>query len=346
MAKIYLLIFNVCFVLFVKIFVSSVINFFTIEDTKKKTTHRTQRKIMNKKLSIFWSKGFIIGLLILLLNDHILKAEFHNWITGKLSDAAGLFIFPLFFAAFFAKYKKHIYWIITIGFIWWKSPLSNEFIELLNLYRVLDYTDLLALLILPLSYHYFAHYKKPTFKLYPLPILLISTFAFISSQPHTKSMQLNTSYKFPYGKEELVRRLNLVIESDGELPISTYIENINDTIFNYNNDTLCYYASSFSKINGQMIADKWDTIYPYKDVIVYSLKSTKYFNISENKRCGSVIVKVKITGNNQKSKLTLIKVNTIDCSCLFKGHHIGTDINKLQTVFGEELNREFIPYHE
>jgi len=36
---------------------------------------------------------------LLALNDHVLKAAFHNWITGKLSDAAGCFFLPLYLSA-------------------------------------------------------------------------------------------------------------------------------------------------------------------------------------------------------------------------------------------------------
>ena len=42
------------------------------------------------------SPGFVVGLSLLLLNDLFLKARFHNPLTGKLSDFAGLFVFPLF----------------------------------------------------------------------------------------------------------------------------------------------------------------------------------------------------------------------------------------------------------
>lgn len=36
---------------------------------------------------------------LLLLNDHVLKAAFPSWWTGKLSDLAGLAFFPLFLQA-------------------------------------------------------------------------------------------------------------------------------------------------------------------------------------------------------------------------------------------------------
>ncbi len=39
----------------------------------------------------------MVGLLV--LNDHVLKARFHNALTGKLSDFAGCFFLPLFLSA-------------------------------------------------------------------------------------------------------------------------------------------------------------------------------------------------------------------------------------------------------
>ena len=36
---------------------------------------------------------------LLLVNDHVLKAAYHSWVTGKLSDFAGLFFFPFLLIA-------------------------------------------------------------------------------------------------------------------------------------------------------------------------------------------------------------------------------------------------------
>lgn len=65
--------------------------------------------LMKQHQSPLLSVGFIAGLLLLLLNDFYLKANFGNAFTGKLSDVAGLFIFPLFWAVFFPAHKKVIY---------------------------------------------------------------------------------------------------------------------------------------------------------------------------------------------------------------------------------------------
>jgi hypothetical protein len=38
---------------------------------------------------------FVVSLAALLFNDHWLKVHHPSWLTGKLSDAAGLVVFPL-----------------------------------------------------------------------------------------------------------------------------------------------------------------------------------------------------------------------------------------------------------
>ena len=61
---------------------------------------------------------FIISVLILITNDFYLKAAFHNDLTGKLSDFAGLFAFPFLFSALLYKNKNKIITIDwRIGFI-------------------------------------------------------------------------------------------------------------------------------------------------------------------------------------------------------------------------------------
>ncbi len=51
---------------------------------------------------------FLLSVLLLLLNDWLLKPLFHNDLTGKLSDLAGLFAFPFFLSAFFPAHKRTI----------------------------------------------------------------------------------------------------------------------------------------------------------------------------------------------------------------------------------------------
>lgn len=41
----------------------------------------------------------LASIALLLVNDHYLKSEYPSWFTGKLSDVAGLVVFPLVLAA-------------------------------------------------------------------------------------------------------------------------------------------------------------------------------------------------------------------------------------------------------
>lgn len=138
---------------------------------------------------IFTSVYFISGLLLLLVNDFYLKETFHNQLTGKLSDIAGLFIFPIFFSHIF-RAKKAVYVLTIVLFVIWKSDLATPIIiywNNLNLYqieRTIDMTDLYALLVIPISYKFkgrltFRDYVS--FKYLRLLIMLLACFSFIAT---------------------------------------------------------------------------------------------------------------------------------------------------------------------
>src|SRR3954462_10594003 len=99
---------------------------------------------------------FIIGLLLLTLNDHWLKMRYPGVLTGKLSDFAGMLIFPLFLAFLFPRQSgRPGHWVMPLltglWFIFWKSPASTPLIDWYNTWtpiaitRIVDYSDLLAL---------------------------------------------------------------------------------------------------------------------------------------------------------------------------------------------------------
>jgi hypothetical protein len=93
---------------------------------------------------------FITSLLVLICNDCFWKYQYHNALTGKLSDVAGLMLLPIFLHQFFDNRKLSILFSVLF-FTWWKSVLSQPVIDLFNdslhipLYRTIDYTDLFAL---------------------------------------------------------------------------------------------------------------------------------------------------------------------------------------------------------
>lgn len=114
------------------------------------------------KASLLLHPVFIVSLTVLLLNDFYWKYAYGNWLTGKLSDVAGLVVFPIFLFEVFRKVSKTFLLIFTILFFtWWKSPLSQPLINIfysfdIQLHRTIDYTDLFAMAVLP-----FVYFLKP-----------------------------------------------------------------------------------------------------------------------------------------------------------------------------------------
>lgn len=101
---------------------------------------------------------FLLCLFLLLLNDFYLKPVFANVLTGKLSDFAGLIVFPVFIAGLFPASGKWAALVTGILFLVWKTPFVGPVIDWLNgfmpfaIHRVIDYSDYWALLILPVAH--------------------------------------------------------------------------------------------------------------------------------------------------------------------------------------------------
>ena len=62
----------------------------------------------------------VLGLLLLLANDHYLKAAHPGWLTGKLSDAAGLVLAPPLLALVVRRPAAAL-WSVGVGFSLVKS---------------------------------------------------------------------------------------------------------------------------------------------------------------------------------------------------------------------------------
>ncbi|MBQ4819065.1 hypothetical protein [Aquimarina sp. MMG016] len=141
---------------------------------------------------------FITGLVILFINDHFLKHYFSNWVTGKLSDFIGILILPFLLTFIFPKFLRWNIIFTGVFFIFWKSPYSQELINFYNTFaiikisRVIDYTDLIALLTLPLSYsilYKLDHLPRIQLKqviINPVFILIPSIFILMATSPPLK----------------------------------------------------------------------------------------------------------------------------------------------------------------
>ncbi|MEA2205146.1 MAG: hypothetical protein QOE77_1922 [Blastocatellia bacterium] len=168
----------------------------------------------DKNVEILASPGFLVSLFVLLLNDFILKEQFHSVLTGKLSDFAGLFVFPLFWAAFLPRRKSLIYLLTAFLFIFWKSAYSQPLIEVwdnlpfFSIARTVDYSDFAALVVLPFSY---AYGRRPFYFRMQYPALcsiaIVSLFAFTATQFSQKVPYAN-EYQFQTSKKELMVRMS------------------------------------------------------------------------------------------------------------------------------------------
>ncbi len=179
-----------------------------------------------KRTDLILNPFFLVGLFLLIINDLYLKSEFGNFLTGKISDFAGLLIFPMFIAALVPGLRKSIAIIIGISFIIWKLPIVSPLIDLINnvmpftIKRVVDYSDYIALLILPLSHFLInaddlrINIKLNKFQsITRLTIGLVSVFAFCSTSiPRTEmpkgTVYIGKSYNIKMSKDSILNSLD------------------------------------------------------------------------------------------------------------------------------------------
>jgi hypothetical protein len=236
---------------------------------------------------------FIGSVLILVLNDWFLKQTFSNTLTGKLSDFAGLFALPFFLGALFPKNAVKMYIVTAMLFIAWKSAFIQPFIDFANgiglpIHRTVDYTDLIALIILPFSFYLFnksrSYFLKPVF----LNIIMVfSALAFMATEmppgAYRKFESIDKTYTFNFSKRELITRVNAL-----------QVEYVHD-FDRYGNGKVDF----DSKGQYFYYRNKKDTVailLDYEKVNdTDTIKLTRYANVS-------------ISGNNESSALKLLSL--------------------------------------
>lgn len=138
---------------------------------------------MTKKLARLGHPIFLVSLLILIFNDWIFKGVFHNYLTGKLSDFSGLFAFSFLIGTFFIERSKMIHLGVGLFFIFWKSSFSQVFIDFFGFYRVVDFSDNMALVSVLFSYKLLKK-ESVSVMLHPFVlrfVFLLSCFSFIAT---------------------------------------------------------------------------------------------------------------------------------------------------------------------
>lgn len=173
-------------------------------------------ELSRRRLDALVSPGFLVGLSLLLLNDIALKSLFAGWLTGKLSDFAGLFVFPLFWAALLPRFRRAVYILTALSFVFWKSSYSQPLIDawnalaLLPLGRTVDATDLLATAVLPLSFIYGEQRRRrreSRSRPARYALAALSLFAFTATSYRTEIPYTDQKYDFQETPVELTRKV-------------------------------------------------------------------------------------------------------------------------------------------
>lgn len=133
------------------------------------------------------SPVYLIAVAALLLNDFFLKQYWPGFISGKLSDFAGLFAVAVCFLVF--TRKTYSLFALAFCFAFWKSSYSDGVIQIWNsasgfaIGRTADATDLAALAVLPfaLSFYRRANRRTNDRNWYYAAVCFVSLFAFTAT---------------------------------------------------------------------------------------------------------------------------------------------------------------------
>jgi len=247
-----------------------------------------------KAIQKLGNPAFWLSVIVLVINDWYLKHTFSNSITGKLSDFAGLFAFPFFFAALFPKHKHKIFYATLLLFVVWKSPLVQPLINRLNhlgigLHRTVDYTDYVALLILPVSLLVFENSRFYSIKPVFLNLLILfSTLAFVATSrvPGTDKTytNINSVYHFNFSKRELIERFNML-----QLEYVRDFNNYGNSKLDFDSNTKTFYFQ-----------EKKDTI-----AIILDYEKVKD---ADTIKLRTYFAQINLSGNNTSSDLKLISL--------------------------------------
>lgn len=303
---------------------------------------------------------FILSLLLLVINDFILKQHFQNFITGKLSDFAGLFAFTLFFIAMFPGREKLITILVVVFFLFWKTSLSQPFIERwndLNFYpidRIVDYTDFFALPMTWLAYKFSLKERRTLGARYlTIPVAIFALFSFCATS-YSHNYEINKSFELPMSKKDVIEKINQITSSCSDYkPLSTDVRFADSSWVDFSMDTVYYSVTG----NTHYIDTMWnydrsgnkagiDTIYyytfPQTDTMFVSSSGffIMHFNVKEylelapEEYCECVEARCRISEKSGTSILTVLTVDGGPCIYVKPGDK-GSD--ELINAFEEQI---------
>ena len=208
---------------------------------------------------------FLSSLAVLILNDGWFKHAWPGVVTGKLSDVAGISLVTLLLIAAAPTRARIVMATLAAVFTWWKSPLAQPAIDAVNLHlplsigRVVDYTDLFALLVMPCCLPIArdpARFAIPGPRLRRLltPPLAIATMFAVCA---TSAVPLQREYRFTQRDPAALLNHTVVAAAIAEAARKLDLECIEcgqtSVTAAYRNDDL-YFAYSFPAANTVAIA--------------------------------------------------------------------------------------------
>lgn len=175
------------------------------------------------------SPPFLVAVVTLAINDHVLKRLTPNWVTGKLSDVAGLFAVTLFLGALLPRWRTAAALALSAGFIWWKSAASTVAINVFNdlglwtIGRTIDATDLLALPAIPAALFWLRNQKSSPAVLHrALPraaVAVLSVLVFAATSYQSTVPFSDFKYAYSGTRADLIKALQqqgIVVYESGD----------------------------------------------------------------------------------------------------------------------------------
>ncbi len=233
----------------------------------------------------------LLSIAVLLLNDHVLKVINPSWLTGKLSDFAGLFFFPFILAAGlslvlskFALSTRSIgqlaFGVVALWFVLIKTtPIVNmltaQFASLFigaPAQIILDPTDLIALVVLLPGWRMWTQPKRLLQLKLAYAILIVGIVASIASSPKEQTVYNVTDLE--YSKDGTIYAIDkksyspdsyqIAISKDGGL---TWEHSFEDT--NISAESIKY-----------PISQCYTYFEPYRGTTCYRVTSTRKLQIN------------------------------------------------------------------
>lgn len=179
---------------------------------------------LSRAIAVLTSAPFVAAVGVLVLNDWLLKPAFGNWLTGKLSDVAGLAAFSMFAATMLPRHVRAVFVATAAAFVIWKSPLSDGALEawnalgLLPLARVQDNSDLLALVVLLPTYRLIRQmhgnrslrHSSAARSVGAILTGVVAILAFTATSVRTSTPIETTAYPVPGDRDEVLAGLDSV----------------------------------------------------------------------------------------------------------------------------------------